>query len=247
MKKKTLYKAAFIFVCIAAMGCFTLLQSTTKQAINYQNQEFKIPLYLKTIDFVDRHLNYRWTVQQIISKEMKDTDKVKAIYQWTIRRIARQPDQLPVIDDHVWHIIVRGYGVPDQMADVFATLSNYAGQRAFILNLNGPQRTYPRKICLGAVFYEGSWHICDPYQRTEFVNKMGRWATISEIAADNWRIETGNDKSDCKKTSLDYQTYFLALNTIDFEALFHGSRSSIQNPINRFLHFFRDRKNEKHP
>ena len=53
------------------------------------------------------------------------------IFIWTCENIRKQPDGLPVIDDHVWHIIIRGYGEPDQSSDVFTTLCNYAGIRAF--------------------------------------------------------------------------------------------------------------------
>jgi hypothetical protein len=68
---------------------------------------------------------------------MTDQQKAKAIFEWKIKHIVKQPPQLPVIDDHPWHIIVRGYGMADQMADVFAVLSNYAGLKSFFLNCEG--------------------------------------------------------------------------------------------------------------
>lgn len=238
MKKKTIYKAAIAAVALIALGWLTTLPSTTRQAINYQLREIRIPLYLKTIDFLDRHLNYRWTVDQITSRTMSDDQKVEEIFQWTIRRISRQPKELPIIDDHVWHIIVRGYGVPDQMVDVFATISNYAGLKAFILYLEGSGNALPDKICLGAVYFNGAWHICDLHQKTEFVNGQGRWATISEIISGKWQRKT-RDHTFYKERSPDYQNYFQSLHSIDFDYLYQGSRSSIQSPVKRFMYFFR--------
>lgn len=238
MKKKTIYAVAIVSVSIMALCWLATLPSTTRQAIDYQLREIKIPLYLKTINFIDRHLSYRWTTQQIINKNMPDHQKVEKIFQWTIRRIARQPKELPIIDDHVWHIIVRGYGVPDQMADVFATLSNYAGLKAFILYLKGSGKALPNEICLGAVYFNGAWHICDPHQKTEFLNGQGRWATIHEIMSGKWQRENINNTF-YKEGSPDYQRYFQSLPTIDFDGLYQGSRSSIQSPIKRFMHFFR--------
>lgn len=239
MKRKIICKSALFILCFMAVLWVATMESTTKQAIDYKEREFKIPLYLKTLDFIDRHLNYRWTVQKIINKDMTDHQKVEAIYQWTIRSIARQPKELPIIDDHVWHIIVRGYGLDGQMVDVFATLSNYAGCRAFILSLKGSEGgTIPNSIDLGFVYFDGAWHICDPYRQTEFVNRQGRWATINEILSGNWREKAVNNELG-KKDSLDYRKYFPSLNAIDFEGLYENSRSSIQSPVRRFKNFFR--------
>ncbi len=238
MKGKRTWEIGLLLVCIIAVSGFLTIESTTKQGINADVKEIKIPLYLKSLDFMDRDLNYRWTVRNIVNKHMSDEQKADVIFQWTIQRIARQPEGLPVIDDHVWHIIVRGYGIADQMADVFATLCNYAGCKAFILLLkrHDGTRVYP----FGAIYFNGAWHICDPWQSTEFVNSEGRWATISEIISGNWRKKTGNNKPGGDTAT--YREYFQSLGKVDFDSQFKGSRSSIQNPLDRLIQMFHSKE-----
>ena len=57
--------------------------------------------------------------------------RVLAVFDWTARRIQPTPEGWPVVDDHILNIIIRGYGMTDQRADVFATLTTYAGVPAF--------------------------------------------------------------------------------------------------------------------
>ena len=112
---------------------------TTQKGVNFKVQTIKIPLYLKALDFFDRHYNYKLITKRIIRDAQNEQDKAMKILEWTYKNIKRQPKELPVIDDHVWHIIVRGYGLNDQFSDVFTTLCNYAGMDAFFtLTLQKP-------------------------------------------------------------------------------------------------------------
>ena len=218
------------------------IETTTKQAINYKVEVIKVPLYLKISSFLDRHLNYRWLTGRILEGQKTDSQKAKAVFQWTSAHIAKQPPELSIIDDHVWHIIVRGYGISDQSADVFATLSNYAGLRAFILDIQGPIGVRPNHIYVGAVYFDGAWHLCDPYNRTEFVNHQGNWASIREIMSGDWKV-TSRQNIIHGQPPVDYPQYFRTLGQVDFDAFYRGSRSSIQDPFSRFLYFFRKGKN----
>lgn len=208
------------------------IESTTRQGINYQVHEIKIPIYHKIFNLLDRHLNYKWLVGRILRDETNDNRKAILIFKWTIDNIANQPSQLKIVDDHVWNIIVRGYGKEDQMADVFATLCNYAGLKAFVLERYSSLRISPNRISIAAVFFDGSWHLCDPYRRVEFKDKSGKWATIDEI------ISHAKDLKYRDKV-IDYSNYFISLNRNDFDILFPKSRSSIQNPMSRFFYFLR--------
>jgi hypothetical protein len=141
--------------------------SITRQGINYKVSEIRIPLYLKILNFTDRHFNYQWLAGRIIDGESGGLQKARKILHWTADHIAEQPD------DHVWNIIVRGYGKEDQMADVFATLSNYAGLKAFVWRFYGPSRSSSEHICLAAVHLDGAWRLCDIRRRTEFIGPDG--------------------------------------------------------------------------
>ena len=235
--KRPVWKITLFLVCVLAAAVFFNMESTTKQGINYGVKSISIPLYLKTLDFIDRDLNYRWTVRKIINGRMSEGQKAEAIFQWTIQNISRQPDELPIIDDHVWHIIVRGYGVADQLTDVFATLCNYSGLKAFILVIKDHGiSSYP----FGAVYIDGAWHMCDLWRSTEFVNREGRWATVNEIISGNWSKKTGFQRTE--DPAFSYNGYFQSLKEIDFDRLYEGSRPSIQNPMDRLIQMFHSKE-----
>jgi len=235
IKRKTLWKIIFLFLCIIVLGWVLNIETSTKQGINFQVKELKIPLYLKISNFLDRHYNYKWLVGRILHDQKEESEKAKVIFHWTATHIKRQPSELDTVDDHVWHIIIRGYGETDQVADVFATLSNYAGLKAFILmKLKGSSGTVPKSICLSAVYFDGAWHLCDPYRHITFENRKGKWSTINEIMSGDWEAKAYTDLDDTKD-SLSYQNYFQSLDAIDFNALYPGSRSAIQDPVSRLL------------
>jgi len=238
IKKKTFWTAIFLFICIIVLGWVLNIETSTMQGINYQVRELKIPLYLKISNFLDRHYNYKWLVGRILHDQKEESKKAKTIFHWTATHIKRQPSELDTVDDHVWHIIVRGYGEADQAADVCATLSNYAGLKGFVMmELKGSSGTVPTSICLSAVYFNGAWHLCDPYRHITFENRKGEWSTINEIVSGDWEVKSYADSEDTKD-SLSYQNYFQSLDAIDFNAFYPGSRSAIQDPVSRLLNFF---------
>ena len=242
IKRKTLWKAILLFICIIVLGWVLNIETSTRQGINFQVKDLKIPLYLKISNFLDRHYNYKWLVGRILDDQKGESEKAKALFHWTISHIKKQPPELDVVDDHVWHIIVRGYGVPDQAADVFSTLSNYAGLKGVLLmRLKGSEGSVPGHISLSAVYFDGAWHLCDPYRHITFENRKGKWATINEIVSGDWEAKSYADLDDTKD-SLNYQNYFQSLDAIDFNALYPVNRSALQDPVSRLLFYFRDDK-----
>lgn len=241
IKKKTIWKVLLFFICIIVLGWGLNIETTTRQAINYRVQSIPIPLYLKLFGFFDRHLHYRWLAGRIITNELDGQRKAEALLQWTVSNVAKQPSQLPVIDDHVWHIIVRGYGKADQLADVFATLANYSGLKAFIMPLKGVIGSIPNHIWISAVFFDNQWHVCDVYRQNLFLNEANRWATLQEITASKWQLHS-NDHNESIQEYIDYQKYFGKLQQLDFDKIHRKSRSAIQDPFSRFHQFLKDWK-----
>jgi hypothetical protein len=237
-------KYFIIIVCITLFFGTILFFNTdtiTRQGINGEVAAIKIPLYLKAHNFFNRHMNYHWTVNQIINGKMTDQQKAEAIFIWTVQHVMQQPPQLPVIDDHPWHIIVRGYGQVDQMTDVFAVLSNYAGLKSFILKCESIDDSNPGSITLGAVFFDGTWHLCDLYHQKIFLNDQNKWASTSELADSGWKVKyMGN--SALHNVSVYYKDYFKKLNIINYNNLYQNHRSAIQDPLSRFRFFLKDRK-----
>lgn len=112
------------------------IKVTTKQGVNFHVSEIELPLYLKILNFYDRHFNYKWLAERITKRLETKEEKVFRLFQWTHETIQPQPKSLPIMDDHVWNVYVRGYGVSDNFHDLFTTLCNYIGVDGFFLSTN---------------------------------------------------------------------------------------------------------------
>lgn len=177
--RRALLVPAALLVLAGAYAIITV-GSTTRQGVNYRVSARTIPVYVKAIDFIDRHYQYRLLASEIVDGRSSDTDRVLAVFEWTRRNIRDTPPGFPVVDDHVWHIIVRGYGQADQKADVFTTLATYARVPAFWAHL-GPT---PPHLILSFVRTGGRWRVFDIEHGLVFRNQQGGLASAEELAAD---------------------------------------------------------------
>lgn len=225
---KQFIKLSFLVICLSA-GILIILNIPVRsqQGVNYVVRTIEMPLYIKIIEFLDRDYHYKEIVKQICQGYTNDEEKVLALFEWTHQNIKRDiPEAWPIIDDHVWHIIVRGYGANDQLSDVFTTLCNYAGVDAFFTWVYKPGRT--KRIPLSFVNIEERWSIFDPYHSTYFKNEDGEFADIEEIeSAASWSAVSLNGKP-----AIDYAPYFGNLPPVKDIGL---SRANIQSPLNRLL------------
>jgi len=159
LKKTILFLLVLTFVILALN-----IPLNTKQGVNFVVTTKKIPLYVKTCGFFYRDYQYR-ALSDRITKDIKDhRERVAAIFEWTVENIKRKPEGFVIIDDHIWNIIVRGYGIADQMADVFTALASYAGYEAFWIS---PKIS--RHLMLSFVKIDGKWHIFDVYNKKSFI------------------------------------------------------------------------------
>lgn len=167
-----------IAACWGVMGP----RATTRQGMNYQVSERTLPLYVKAIDFLHRHYAYRHVVDTIVERSASDHARLLAIFEWTRRQIRPTPADWPIVDDHILHIIIRGYGTSDQMADVFTTLLVYAGVPAFWKVVWLPQESKPLILSFARV--QGRWIVCDVANGFLFKNAQGEFASVEEIVTD---------------------------------------------------------------
>lgn len=216
--------------------------SVTKQAINYEVTDYPIPLYLKTLQFFTRHYSYSWLLERIIAENDSEIEKVCKIVVWANEHIQPQPEELPVIDDHVWDIIVRGYGKKDQLADVVATLCNYEGIPSVMFDLyEDRSREGSPYVTLVAFRIGSNWHFCDPERAVLFYKKSDNGAlelaahtdlaskNVFPVFADN-RVE----KNGIDKISSEYSSYLNDFKVdADYDAMHRFHRSSIQTPLGR--------------
>ncbi len=167
-------------------------------------------------------------VRKITEDLKNDEERVLKIFEWTYRNIKEQPSSLPIIDDHVWHIIVRGYGVHDQYSDVFSTLCNYAGVDAFFTKVL--TKDAKQGIILSFVKTENKWRVFDPYRGVYFKDRNGKMADAEELKNGRYVLEKSDHLS---KNNINYSLFFGNLPIFEKTGL---SRSNTQSPINRLLY-----------
>ena len=107
------------------------IETSIMQGVDGHQREIKMPLYAKGIQFLARHYEYARLAREITKNAKTDKEKVLRIFDWTHENIKRVSRGMPVVDDHVLNIIIRGYGTNDQFQDVFTTLCAYNGIPAF--------------------------------------------------------------------------------------------------------------------
>lgn len=217
-----------ILLLLISIAVMLNINVTTRQGINYEVRTIRMPLYLKILDFVDRHYNYKQLIKKIIKNANTDEEKTMRVFEWTYQNIRRVPAGFPIIDDHVWYIIVRGYGVQDQLSDVFTTLCNYAGMDAFYNLVYKKNRA--SYIYLSFVKLNKRWSVLDPYYGVYFKNKNGEIAAVDEIKNGDWTmVNIGK----LEKKESDYKEFLDNLPTIKEIGL---KRANIQSPLRRLIY-----------
>ena len=227
--KNKIYKIIFFALVAAGIFIFLNMGVTTQQGVNYKYQSIRIPLYGKVLDFFDRYYNYRELTKKIIEGANSDEEKMMKIFEWTHNNIRKAPKELPLVDDHVWYTIVRGYGAVDQSQDVFTTLCNFAGIDAFFSNVYAKDRV--RKILFSFVKTQDKWHVLDAYRGVYFKDNKGRLADIG-TKNESLAISLG------EKPDIDYAPYLDNLPTIREIGL---NRANIQSPVKRLLYEIKKR------
>lgn len=165
---------------VAAVVLVANLPVTTKQGVNYEVTEHRLPLYLKTFEFFDRDAQYRQLAREVTAGATSDRARVVAVFGWTARRIRPTPPDWPIVDDHILNIIIRGHGATDQRADVFATLLTYAGVPSFWQKVKADTGD---GVILTFVHLDGRWIVADVANGFLFTTKEGELATAEDLAA----------------------------------------------------------------
>lgn len=198
------------------------------QGKNQKIHEYKIPLYLKVLNFFDRHYNYGWVVKRITEDVEGDEEKILTLLEWTVGNIYRQPESLPVMDEHVWSVIVRRYGDIGNFNDAFSTLCNYAGINAFLKVVEAEKIT--TVVTLARI--DQKWTVIDPANGVYFRNSKGGMASIEDMKRGDFKAVR---VTNIVNWVIDYSLIPGGLpEKINFGLLGIG-RANIQSPVNRFL------------
>jgi hypothetical protein len=185
---------------IAVLVGVANVPTTTRQGVNYVVTTRTLPAYVKALDFVERSVNYQQLARQIAGDAPSDEARMRAVFDWTRANIRDTPPGFPVIDDHVWHIIVRGYGEDDQKADVFTTLLSYAGVRAYWIFI-GPRP----ELTLSLVEIDRRWRPVDVANGLIFKGPDERLATVEQLGESR---DLGPRQGPATYQGLPYSRYF---------------------------------------
>lgn len=169
------------FLLIAApilLVTIALWPVTSLSGVNYEVGEHRLPLWQKAREFLDRDRQTADLASRVVATAAGDEERSLVVLRWTNAHIRHHPPDAPVIDDHVWSIVERGYGSSDQQADVFTTLLTYAGTPAYWI-LIGPDRP---ALPLSFALIDGSWRVFDVERGIAFRNAERDLATPEELA-----------------------------------------------------------------
>lgn len=164
---------------VLAAGGLLLAPVTTRQGVDFTVSVHRLPLYLKAFEFMDRHYQYRDVARQVTAGLSSDRERVVRLFEWTRQQIRPTPPGFPVIDDHILHIIIRGYGQGDQVADVFTTLSTYAGVPAFWRVVKGGTKRARLVLCFARV--DGRWAMFDIANDLIFADPEGQLLDVHQL------------------------------------------------------------------
>jgi hypothetical protein len=182
---KTARKISLILILViicAVIFAMANMDVSIRQGIDGNLRIIHMPLYVKWTEFLARHYEYERLAREITANCRTDEDKAIAILNWTRKNIKDQPSELPVVDDHILNIIIRGYGIPGQLQDVFTTICSYAGMPAY---WGKPyDKSHKARYVVSLVKINGKWRVFDAYQGLYFRTKAGEIASIDNIIND---------------------------------------------------------------
>lgn len=204
--------------------------TSSYHGINYKVYEHRLPLAIKVMDFLSRNWHMRAMADRIVRPTMDARERTSAIFRWTVENIRLAPKGLPAVDDHVYHIMIRGYGNDDQLADVFATICVYAGVPALTtrLSIAGGEKPF---ITIALARVEGTWRVADPARRQLFVRPDSSLATVDDLRMHPEKYLSGTD--DLRVGGVPYPRYFRSLRAPEKPVFF---RARLQMPRPRLLY-----------
>lgn len=217
---------------LALGGGLAFWPSTTRQGINYEVSTHRLPLYRKAADFVERSSQYQELADQVVAGVTGDEPRARAVFDWTCATIRQVPDGAAVIDDHILNIVTRGYGTGDQQADVFATVTTYAGVDAFWARVP-LDRTKPGVI-LSFARVNGTWRVFDVARGVAFQTADGRLATFAELQSTPSMVPAA-----IRDQPIDGRAYEEVLASATMPPIPRPLRAQLQMPLPRVWHEFK--------
>lgn len=174
--------AVIALVVAAVLVAVAEQPSTTEVYVDFKPQPVTQPLYAKVLAFVDRDVEMRLLSERIVGDARDDEEKAERILRWTAANIRPTPPGMPIVDDHPYGIVVRGYGQADQAADVFANLAAYAGMPGGLVYSKRPNGS--NYYAFGVIRIAAADRVFDVREGRALRRRDGALATVEELKAD---------------------------------------------------------------
>jgi hypothetical protein len=176
--------AAIAFV--AGLVVLAAWPVTTRYGVNYRWSSKRIPLFEKAVNFASRDLQLRRVAQEVSAEIGAGTappeQKAVKLFDWVVRNVRRTPPGFPVVDDHILHILIRGYGAPDQRAEALAVLASYNRLPATAAVLMPPEGG--PKLTLALVRVDTRLAVFDVMHEVAFRRRTGELADLNDLVTE---------------------------------------------------------------
>ena len=156
-----------------------MIPTVSKQGVNEALVLHRIPLWQKAANFYLRHVEFERWAKEAAGGETDPQRRVLRLMDWTMKQVQHRPPEMPFVDDHISHIVLRHYGNDGQLAEVFTALTSYSGNEGrweFYTPTGAKHR-----VALSFVRSEDGWWVFDLWNGGWFETPDGKIATIADF------------------------------------------------------------------
>jgi len=188
MKAKLLILSSIVIFFILIVQ----VNTERKISINYEVSVYKIPIYLKLLDFMNRHYNYKHLVNNINSNNSTDEDKIINTTNWVISNIKKinLNQDIDIVDHHPITIVERRLGIDEQFSDILSVLLVYSDIDSFFkfVKLVNVEAYYP------LTFFKiyNYWSIADPQNGIFFLDEKNNFINIDNLKKQKFYLADNN-------------------------------------------------------
>jgi hypothetical protein len=188
----------------------------------------RMPLWEKVARFYLRHVEFERWAREAAGGETDPQRRVLKLMDWTIKNVRHITPDLPLIDDHISHIVLRRYGNDGQLAEVFTALTTYTGNQGRWEAYRPPGAR--ERVVLSFVESDSGWWVFDLWNGGWFETHAGQIATIHDFRHPEQLRRQGQAPEVLNGTP--YLDYFKDLNRVWKRSF---SRARGQMPWHRLL------------
>ena len=226
-----LYRMGLVTGCSVLLVAALLvgnIPTTSFEGVDDTVIAHRVPLWEKAARFYLRHIEFERWVREAAQGETDPQRRVLKLMDWTMKTVRHITPEVPFIDDHISHIVLRHYGNDGQLAEVFTALTTYTGSQG---RWEAYQPTGAKeRVALSFVESENGWWVFDLWNGGWFETPSGKVATIDDFRHPEQLRRRGNAPEVLHGTP--YLDYFKELDQVWKRSF---SRARGQMPWHRFL------------